>query len=423
MLNSHAKFVYWLKILSKFISVQLLVQGLGLGSGLLLVRTLNKQEYAYFTLANSLQATMSLLADSGISSALSAIGGKVWQDPYRFGQLINTAMQWRRTLAVFAIILISPLLLWMLLKNGASISYATLLVAGVVIELNFYLSDGVLRVVLRLNSQINQIQRLDLLFAISRLTLLLGSLSIFLNAAVGIFASTISSGIKNWFLWQWVKKTVELKAPINQDDEKGILKIVKYQAPNTIFYSFQGQLTIWLITIFGSTQNIAEIGALSRLGVFFSIISSIMNNIVLPSFARCQLYEVLLKRYISIIGAYLLIASFLLAFASVFSHQLLWLLGQQYSNLEEQVFFIVLSTMTNSIAGILWSINTSKGWLEQAWMFVPTIIFTQVLLITCTNLDFSTIRDVLLFNTFSIIPAACINFYMTYKGLKSMKPS
>ena len=69
----------WASKLSKYISAQLLVQFFGLACGILLIRNLSKQEYAYFTLANSLQGSMNVLASSGIISALSAIGGKVWQ--------------------------------------------------------------------------------------------------------------------------------------------------------------------------------------------------------------------------------------------------------------------------------------------------------------------------------------------------------
>jgi flagellar biosynthesis regulator FlbT len=102
------RLIYWIKVLSRFISIQIVVQALSFASGMLLIRSLSKEEYAYFTIANSMQATMNMLADSGISSALSAIGGRVWQDPYRFGQLINTAMQWRRYLAMISVALVSP---------------------------------------------------------------------------------------------------------------------------------------------------------------------------------------------------------------------------------------------------------------------------------------------------------------------------
>jgi len=86
------KAINWSKTLSKFVSIQLFIQALGFASSILLVRTLIKQQYAYFNMASTMEGTMHLLADSGINSGLTAIGGKVWQDRYRFGQSINTAV-------------------------------------------------------------------------------------------------------------------------------------------------------------------------------------------------------------------------------------------------------------------------------------------------------------------------------------------
>lgn len=256
------KIQYWIKTLSKFISIQLIVQALNLGSGILIIRTLSKQEYAYFTLANAMQATMNTLADSGIGSALSAIGGRVWQDPYRFGQLINTAMYLRRYLAVIATLVVTPILFWMLLQNGASIGYTLLLISAILIELYFYLNIGVLIVVPRLYSKIDKLQQLSLLSSGSRFLFLIGGSLIFLNALVGAFSSTVASGLENLMLWFSVKDTIDVKSEINKEDKIEILKIVKTQAPNTIFYCIQGQVTIWLITVFGNTDNIAEVGAL-----------------------------------------------------------------------------------------------------------------------------------------------------------------
>ena len=97
------KNVRWLKVLSKYISVQLVVQVLGFVSGVLLVRTLDQKQYSYYTIALSMQSTMHVLSDLGIGVSLSAIGGKVWQDRSRFGQLINTALQIRYYLAAISI--------------------------------------------------------------------------------------------------------------------------------------------------------------------------------------------------------------------------------------------------------------------------------------------------------------------------------
>src|ERR1035441_9886320 len=77
------------RVVGSFAIVQGVVQVIGFLSGILLVRWLDQREYAYFTIANTMQGTINLLADIGISVGLVSIGGRVWHDRYRFGQLIN----------------------------------------------------------------------------------------------------------------------------------------------------------------------------------------------------------------------------------------------------------------------------------------------------------------------------------------------
>src|ERR1041385_5396405 len=95
------------RIVGGFAAVQGVVQAIGFLSGILIVRTLNQGEYAYFTIANTMQGTINLLADIGISVGLVSIGGRVWQDRHRFGQLINTALNFRRKLGAFAVVIVT----------------------------------------------------------------------------------------------------------------------------------------------------------------------------------------------------------------------------------------------------------------------------------------------------------------------------
>src|SRR6476469_43386 len=93
-------------------------------SGILLIRRLDQREYAYFTIANTMQGTLNVLADIGISIGLVSIGGRVWHDRHRFGQLVNTALGLRRKLGFVAVIVVVPILYYLLVKNGASATYA-----------------------------------------------------------------------------------------------------------------------------------------------------------------------------------------------------------------------------------------------------------------------------------------------------------
>jgi len=92
------------------LSLQLVIQALNALSGILIVRTLSKQEYAYYTIANSLQSTMNILADSGISAGMMSIGGKIYTDDNQLAQLLNTGIRLRIYLGLIAVIFVTPLL-------------------------------------------------------------------------------------------------------------------------------------------------------------------------------------------------------------------------------------------------------------------------------------------------------------------------
>src|SRR6476660_7796257 len=146
------------RVVSSFALVQGVVQIIGFLSGILLVRHLDQREYAYFTIANTMQGTLNVLADIGISIGLVSIGGRVWTDRHRFGQLVNTALGLRRKLGLLAVTAVVPNLYYLLVKNGASTKYTALLILAVLVGLGVQRSIGVLSVVPRLRSDIVKIQ-------------------------------------------------------------------------------------------------------------------------------------------------------------------------------------------------------------------------------------------------------------------------
>ena len=411
-----SRFLYWFKLLSKFLSVQLIVQILGFASGILIIRTLSKEDYAYFAIANSLQGMMNLLADSGISIGLTSIGGKVWQDKYRFGQLINTAMHLRRYLAIVSITVVTPILLWMLINSGASIPYAITITLVILSELYFYLINGVLGIVPRLHSQIKIIQNLDLVFSGSRLVLLCIAYFTFLNAAIAALISTIASGLQSFLIRRWIKGTIDTKADISIEYKKNIVKIIKSQYLIAVYSCVQGQIPLLLLSLFGNTENIAEFGALGRLGIIFTIINSVMTSIVLPSFARCQSSRLLYRRYCQIILLNCILGFVLVGCTGIFSTQLLSILGEKYNGLHWELTTITFSIIFGHIGGTMWALNSTKGWIKYAWLYPPTTIVTQILLLFAVNV--STLRGVLISSIISMIPSFMINIMLSYKGLR-----
>ncbi|PSB45442.1 polysaccharide biosynthesis protein [Cyanosarcina cf. burmensis CCALA 770] len=413
------KAIYWGKVLSKFISIQLFVQTLSFICSILLIRTLDKQQYAYYTIANTMQASMNMLADSGISISLSALGGKVWQDRYRFGQLVNTALQLRNYFAVVVFAVTVPILLWMLIANGASVIYAVCIAAAVLFSVSTLLTVTVFGTVLRLHSQIKRIQRLDLLNAISRLVLLSAAYLTFLNAAVAILTVSISLVFSRLIISRWMKDSIDIKAPVNNEAREAILENTKQRLPNDIFSCVQGQLTIWLISVFGDAKNVAELGALNRLIVIFSIFETTMNAVILPGLARCHSPRVLFQRYWQIISLTGFLGLILIGIATFFPSLIIWILGEQYSNIKNELILMMCSVAFNAMTRTMRSINSTKAWINRCWLVIPFTLTAQA--VSLLFLDVSTVAGVIQFGIVSIMPNFFLNIYMTFDGFASKK--
>jgi len=160
-------------------------------SGIIIIRTLSKEQYAYFTIANSLQATMNLLSNSGISIGLLAIGGRIWQDYYEMGKLVTTVLKLRFFLALLVVPIVTLVLVWLLINAGASISYAILIAIAVLIELFFYFYITVFQINLKLHSLFNKIQQQEIIVQFTRLSLIFIGYATVLNALIATCISTI----------------------------------------------------------------------------------------------------------------------------------------------------------------------------------------------------------------------------------------
>ncbi|MEY2550692.1 MAG: hypothetical protein QOG12_836 [Verrucomicrobiota bacterium] len=410
------------RVVSNFAFVQGVVQVIGFFSGILLIRHLDQREYAYFTIANTMQGTLNVLADIGISIGLVSIGGRVWQDRHRFGQLVNTALGLRRKLGLVSVIVVVPILYYLLVKNGAATSYTALLVVAVLIGLVVQLSIGVLSVVPRLRSDVSRIQAIDLTGAVARFLALAALMYLFLNGAVALAIGSATLLLQYWMLRRYVAGVIDVAAPENPEDRAAMVGFIRSQAANAVFFCVQGQITVFLISIFGrKVSSIAEVGALGRLAMIFAVLSHLLANVFAPAFARCQDRTRLRWQYAAILSA---VAAFSLAIvgaAYFFPQQFLFVLGNKYAHLGRELLLMVGGAVITAIASTLWSLNAAKAWIAGSWLYIPLTLGTQLALIPFT--DFSSVPGVLTFNLISAIPSLLLNVILSYRGFRRWQPA
>jgi O-antigen/teichoic acid export membrane protein len=402
--------------------VQAGVQIIGFSGGILLVRWLPQREYAFFTIANAMQATLMLLADIGISVGLISIGGRVWQDRHRFGELINTGLAVRRKLAAAAAIIVAPILYAMLTKNGASSIYTLLLIVVVLAGFSIQLAVDIYSVVPRLHSDIGRIQKIDFVCAIVRLLLILGLVYLFATAGLAVAIASATFLLQYFLLRAYAAKVVDLKASENAEDRREMLRLIKNLAANGLFYCFQGQITVFLISFFGRhASSVAEVGALGRLAMIFTVLMNMLTNIFVPAFARCQDKHKLRYLYAGIAGVVILFSAIVLATAALFPEQFLFVLGNRYTHLHHELLLMIGVAVIAALSGTLWLLNASKAWIAGAWLYIPLTLATQIALVPFT--DFSSVAGVLVFNLISIAPSLLLNLAMSYRGFRTFAPA
>src|SRR5947209_5584028 len=403
------------RVVGSFAFAQAAVQVIGFASGILLVRQLSQREYAYFTIANTMQGTINILADVGISIGVVSIGGRIWRNRERFSQLIATALRMRRTLGLIAALVVTPILFFMLLRNGASLSYSTLLVAIILAGLAAQLAVGVLSVVPRLHSDIDKIRTIDLTGAVARLLVLLALLYLFLNAGVALAVGAAAILLQYWMLHRYISRVLDLHAVPDEEDRTAMRGFIKNQAANSIFFCFQGQITVFLISFFGHrASSVAEVGALGRLAMIFAVLSNLLTNVFAPAFARCQSPRRLRWQYAGVVGAVAAFSSVVLATAWLFPGAFLYVLGSKYSHLDRELVLMVGGAVASAFINTLWALNSSKAWIRGSWLYIPLTLGTQVALIPFT--DFSSVRGVLIFNLISAAPNLLLNMALSYRG-------
>jgi len=408
--------------IGSYAMVQVIGQIIAFSSGILLVRWLPQREYAFFTIANAMQATLMLLADIGVSVGLISIGGRVWQDRSRFGELIKTGLAVRKKLAAVAAVFIAPVLYAMLTRNGASSIYTLLLIAFVLAGFSIQLSVDIFSVVPRLRSDIGRIQRIDFTCATVRLLLILGLVYLFATAGLAVAIAGATFLLQYVLLRSYAAKVVDLKANENAEDRHEIVRLIRHLAANAVFYCFQGQITIFLISFFARrATSVAEVGALGRLAMIFTVLTNLLINIFVPAFARCQGKRKLRYLYAAIAGGVILFSAIVLGGAALFPDQFLFVLGNRYTHLHRELLLMVGVAVITALSGTLWLLNASKAWITGAWLYIPLTLATQIALIPFT--DFSSVAGVLIFNLISAVPSLLLNLALSYRGFRTFAPA
>jgi O-antigen/teichoic acid export membrane protein len=417
-LKEHPKYdtvVSWGKLISITGSVQLILQALGFASGILIIRLLPVQEYAFYTLANTMLGTMTVLSDGGISAGVMAQGGRVWKDKEKLGVVLATGLDLRKKFAIGSLLIMLPVLFYLLVRNNASWITSLLIVLSLIPAFFAVLSDSLLEIVPKLHQAIIPLQKNQMMVAIGRLFLSALVVFIFPWSFAVILASGIPRIYGNFKLRKISYKFAEKNLSPDIEIRNQILTVVKRIMPGTIYFAFNGQLTIWLLSIFGTATSLAQVGAIGRFSLIFGILGTVSTMLISPYFAKSadNNYRLRVKFYSYLLVLIFIIISILL-FVNCFSALFLSILGTNYKDLHFELILVLTASSMSFLSGISFNILSSKGWPTP-----PVIIIAGNICFVLLGIylfDIRELRQVLFFNIFiGVFPIIIHSLYFFYK--------
>ena len=348
------------KIFSITTVSQILIQLIGLFCGILVIRNFTISEYAFYTLSNTLLGAMNILADGGIVIGVMVEGGKVWKDRQALGSIMNTGLKLRKLFSIASIGIAGIVLIYLLNKNGAPVWYSFIILACLLPSFYANLTDAIYSVGPKLNQKVLPLQINEIYANIGRLLLTLSTVFFFPFTSIALLVNGIPRLYANIKLRKIASEDVNFDAPINEEAKANILKMVKRILPMNIYHIFSVQITIWILSIFGTLGTISQAGALFRIGAMLSVLSIVSSTLIIPRIARLNENKDKIFRAIGISQIFITcILIIIVGMVAIFSNYIIFLFGKNYYGLNHELVLTIIIFALNVFTIQQYNINAS----------------------------------------------------------------
>jgi hypothetical protein len=402
MVSLRRKIQRWAVQASGVLFTQVGVQGIGAVTGLMLVRWMPKDEYAWLTICGSLLATIGLLADGGIATAITSMSGRVSRDKKSLAEVADACLSVRNRLALLSLVLTLPPFFIIFTRTEMSAQMAAAVVGSAAVMLWPVTSSKFLPVTLRIAGNLKSTQVMELSAALLRCGLTAIVLLVGWRQVYPAFLATVASiWLHAWLARRGVTRVVGVAAA-SEAQRAEVWGFVRALYANHIFFCVQGQIVTWIVSITSGVTEIADIGALARLTIFFSIFGAMFHYTVLPNVASTQCPRLVRTKFIVSISGTLGAVLLVIAAAWLFPRPFLWILGDSYSHLSMELPLAFAAQGLGVMNSVIWTFMQVRGWVRLSWLNIPLTLGGYVLGVLVA--DLTTVSGVLMMSGVSLLP-------------------
>lgn len=408
----------WFVLITQYLAGQGLINLLNILVGLILLRVLSMEEFALYIIATVLQQLASVGSDAGLSHAINTMGAKVREDRSQLGSLFAGARYYGyRFYAVSACLVVAA---YAFMQSGHGWSSAN--VGGVLV---LVLLTSLLQVtvnfrtaILNVNHDAAALFRAGMAQAVMRM-LLLPLCLLWPFASIAVLGNLAGAYACKRVLERQCESALDDGQPASDEQKAALRGFVIPLLPVLLYHNLLGQLSIFLLGYYGYTAAIAEVGALGRLGQLLGLLMLLNSFFVMPVFSRIQQRSEFVKKSTQLMLA--LVVFSLVCMLSVYWLPDWWLyiLGKNYSGLENELPVAVLTALLGLIGATLYvlviSRNTTQG---QSWYIVLGLT-AQVAFLAVHGVHST--YDALWLNLMPVLSYACVQAGLLARVLAQWK--
>ncbi len=404
------------RVVSGFLLGQGAVQASNVLIGLFLVRFLSVEAYAQFGVATAFQSVFSVLMDLGFAGTIIPLVGDRHRDHAVIGRYVRAARHLRDRTFLLLAPLASIAFLITVHRRHWSPALQAALIASILLSLYSGGLVSFFSAPLFLASRLRAYYVPQVIGGCARILAYLALVGTgALNAWTAAVCGALNVTLNGWLIRRAGRRYLLWPAHDDPAADRELLRYVIPATPAIVFSAFQSQISLFLISFFGSTVNIAEVAALSRIGQIFVVIGAFNTVVVEPYIARLR-QERLLANFV----LFLLLASALMTLPVWIAFRwpgvFLLLLGPRFHGLLPSMGWYVLSAAMNFVSGLLWVMNRARKWVFWDGSILEVVLLLVIQILFLITLGVRTTQQAVLFNLASSGCYAVAHLYVTMRG-------
>jgi O-antigen/teichoic acid export membrane protein len=357
-------------------------------AGLLIVNVLPKDQYAAYTFLFACLTLLLGVTDLGLAHCCLPVVGQRAREQLWVVGACRQVFRRRWMLLGVGVAIVVPY--WFISSRQHGWINAGYLLASVfaMVAVLTSLRDHYLRTVLTILGHVTSLSRIGLLSTVVRIALVCAVLALPLGpwAVAGVVAATAAASVASIALMrrdlearQIPDHTLDAADARRVDAE--VIRIAKPLVLPAIFYQVQGVVTVFLVSLFGNSNMMAEVGAFGRLAMALMIVDRVTGVLLFPAVARAkpgrEVRAIMWRAHLVYLGlmALVLLSAYLLP------QYWILLLGEKYRSMEPLVWMIFLSSILASAAGYAFSSLTVRGATAgQTYSIAVTLVIQSLYL-------------------------------------------